>query len=374
MSYLNDHCYYKCDICYEQEYLMCKNCISDLKKKNQKFSKRLKACRDSIEDNIEKILEMNKENGEKLNQIIKSKDKNNKIISEKDIQKKKINELDNQISKLKKIIEAKQNCKKFQRNNIKEILEKIIEKNNKNEQILISPLNITKEQLMNVINNENEFQIFEDLSKNIHNDKIKFLKEMFDLLIIKTKSLIKISEFFQKEDLKLSLINIVNINEEGSFKVEQETNLNVPFILKTNLLENNKLNCFKLNSFFSNFQKFILLSSIRLGIKLPNEMSENFVISKKKKQYCCLIKPHKTWISNYININNYIYALYFLNKNYEEILKNIFGNDAHSDWFNLKFLIDDEKIIEKFSIKNERISIPCEEIIEFEGYEILDYE
>ena len=89
MSYLNDHCYYKCDICYEQEYLMCKNCISDLKKKNQKFSKRLKACRDSIEDNIEKILEMNKENGEKLNQIIKSKDKNNKIISEKEIQKKK---------------------------------------------------------------------------------------------------------------------------------------------------------------------------------------------------------------------------------------------------------------------------------------------
>ena len=361
-----------CEFCSKHDkYLMCKNCFKNLKNLNKSYKLDLKKSSDKLEESIEKLLQINYEKGEKLNNVMKSMNDNETLINNINKQKNKNNELENKIKELEQLINNKKKLLSEEKDKIYEIVNKIDKgKYKKNTNILIGSLNISNDELLKTILNSNEFTIFEELSKNIEQDKKKFLKEFFDLLIIKTNSLIKIKDFFMKNENKISMINIINISETGMYTIDKEKDLfeNIPIALKTDLLEDNQINCLKFNKFFSIFYKFVLLSSIRLGINLPYQMKFPFIISKNGNKYQFLLFPQKSWINSKININDIINGLSLLNSNYNLILQNIFGESIKPNWFDFSLLINNNDIFDKISIKNENISIPCDGNLEINGY------
>jgi hypothetical protein len=361
-----------CEFCSKHDkYLMCKNCFKNLKNLNKSYKLDLKKSSDKLEESIEKLLQINYEKGEKLNNVMKSMNDNETLINNINKQKNKNNELENKIKELEQLINNKKKLLSEEKDKIYEIVNKIDKgKYKKNTNILIGSLNISNDELLKSIINSNEFTIFEELSKNIIQDKKKFLKEFFDLLIIKTNSLIKIKDFFTNNENKLSVMNIINIYDNGKYSIDKDKDLfvNCPIVLKSDILEDNQINCLKFNKFFSIFQKFVLLSSIRLGINLTYKMNYPYIISKDGNKYQYLIYPQKSWITNKININNIIKGLTLLNSNYNLILQNVFGESIKTLWFNFSPLINDNEIFEKVSIKNENISIPCDGNLEINGY------
>jgi len=361
-----------CEFCSKHDkYLMCKNCFKNLKNLNKSYKLDLKKSSDKLEESIEKLLQINYEKGEKLNNVMKSMNDNETLINNINKQKNKNNELENKIKELEQLINNKKKLLSEEKDKIYEIVNKIDKgKYKKNTNILIGSLNISNDELLKSIINSNEFTIFEELSKNIIQDKKKFLKEFFDLLIIKTNSLIKIKDFFTNNENKLSVMNIINIYDNGKYSIDKDKDLfvNCPIVLKSDILEDNQINCLKFNKFFSIFQKFVLLSSIRLGINLTYKMNYPYIISKDGNKYQYLIYPQKSWITNKMNINNIIKGLTLLNSNYNLILQNVFGESIKTLWFNFSPLINDNEIFEKVSIKNENISIPCDGNLEINGY------
>ena len=361
-----------CEFCSKHDkYLMCKNCFKNLKNLNKSYKLDLKKSSDKLEESIEKLLQINYEKGEKLNNVMKSMNDNETLINNINKQMNKNNELENKIKELEQLINNKKKLLSEEKDKIYEIVNKIDKgKYKKNTNILIGSLNISNDELLKSIINSNEFTIFEELSKNIIQDKKKFLKEFFDLLIIKTNSLIKIKDFFTNNENKLSVMNIINIYDNGKYSIDKDKDLfvNCPIVLKSDILEDNQINCLKFNKFFSIFQKFVLLSSIRLGINLTYKMNYPYIISKDGNKYQYLIYPQKSWITNKININNIIKGLTLLNSNYNLILQNVFGESIKTLWFNFSPLINDNEIFEKVSIKNENISIPCDGNLEINGY------
>ena len=361
-----------CEFCSKHDkYLMCKNCFKNLKNLNKSYKLDLKKSSDKLEESIEKLLQINYEKGEKLNNVMKSMNDNETLINNINKQKNKNNDLENKIKELEQLINNKKKLLSEEKDKIYEIVNKIDKgKYKKNTNILIGSLNISNDELLKSIINSNEFTIFEELSKNIIQDKKKFLKEFFDLLIIKTNSLIKIKDFFTNNENKLSVMNIINIYDNGKYSIDKDKDLfvNCPIVLKSDILEDNQINCLKFNKFFSIFQKFVLLSSIRLGINLTYKMNYPYIISKDGNKYQYLIYPQKSWITNKININNIIKGLTLLNSNYNLILQNVFGESIKTLWFNFSPLINDNEIFEKVSIKNENISIPCDGNLEINGY------
>ena len=361
-----------CEFCSKHDkYLMCKNCFKNLKNLNKSYKLDLKKSSDKLEESIEKLLQINYEKGEKLNNVMKSMNDNETLINNINKQKNKNNELENKIKELEQLINNKKKLLSEEKDKIYEIVNKIDKgKYKKNTNILIGSLNISNDELLKTILNSNEFTIFEELSKNIEQDKKKFLKEFFDLLIIKTNSLIKIKDFFTNNENKLSVMNIINIYDNGKYSIDKDKDLfvNCPIVLKSDILEDNQINCLKFNKFFSIFQKFVLLSSIRLGINLTYKMNYPYIISKDGNKYQYLIYPQKSWITNKMNINNIIKGLTLLNSNYNLILQNVFGESIKTLWFNFSPLINDNEIFEKVSIKNENISIPCDGNLEINGY------
>ena len=361
-----------CEFCSKHDkYLMCKNCFKNLKNLNKSYKLDLKKSSDKLEESIEKLLQINYEKGEKLNNVMKSMNDNETLINNINKQMNKNNELENKIKELEQLINNKKKLLSEEKDKIYEIVNKIDKgKYKKNTNILIGSLNISNDELLKSIINSNEFTIFEELSKNIIQDKKKFLKEFFDLLIIKTNSLIKIKDFFTNNENKLSVMNIINIYDNGKYSIDKDKDLfvNCPIVLKSDILEDNQINCLKFNKFFSIFQKFVLLSAIRLGINLTYKMNYPYIISKDGNKYQYLIYPQKSWITNKININNIIKGLTLLNSNYNLILQNVFGESIKTLWFNFSPLINDNEIFEKVSIKNENISIPCDGNLEINGY------
>ena len=361
-----------CEFCSKHDkYLMCKNCFKNLKNLNKSYKLDLKKSSDKLEESIEKLLQINYEKGEKLNNVMKSMNDNETLINNINKQKNKNNELENKIKELEQLINNKKKLLSEEKDKIYEIVNKIDKgKYKKNTNILIGSLNISNDELLKSIINSNEFTIFEELSKNIIQDKKKFLKDFFDLLIIKTNSLIKIKDFFTNNENKLSVMNIINIYDNGKYSIDKDKDLfvNCPIVLKSDILEDNQINCLKFNKFFSIFQKFVLLSSIRLGINLTYKMNYPYIISKDGNKYQYLIYPQKSWITNKMNINNIIKGLTLLNSNYNLILQNVFGESIKTLWFNFSPLINDNEIFEKVSIKNENISIPCDGNLEINGY------
>ena len=361
-----------CEFCSKRDkYLMCKNCFIKLKNLNKSYKLDLKKNCNKLEESIEKLLQINYEKGEKLNNVMRSMNDNETLINNINKQKNKNNELENKIKELEQLINNKKKLLSEEKDKIYEIVNKIDKgKYKKNTNILIGSLNISNDELLKSIINSNEFTIFEELSKNIIQDKKKFLKEFFDLLIIKTNSLIKIKDFFTNNENKLSVMNIINIYDNGKYSIDKDKDLfvNCPILLKSDILEDNQINCLKFNKFFSIFQKFVLLSSIRLGINLTYKMNYPYIISKDGNKYQYLIYPQKSWITNKNNINNIIKGLTLLNSNYNLILQNVFGESIKTIWFNFSPLINDNEIFEKVSIKNENISIPCDGNLEINGY------
>ena len=361
-----------CEICFKNDkYLMCINCFKKLIQLNKSYILDLKNNTIKLQESIEKLLKINYEKGEKLNNVMKSITQNEKLTNIINKQNIKNHDLETQISQLKQLIDNKKQILSKKKEKIYEIVNKINKgKYQKNKDILIGSLNITGDELLQSILNSNEFTIFEELSKNIKEDKKKFLKDFFDLLIIKTNSLIRIKDFFIKKEIKMSIMKIINISDSGKCAIDNDKDSfeNIPIILKSEILEDNQINCLKFNKFFFIFQKFVLLSSIRLGINLTYKMEFPFIISKNNIKYQYLIAPQKSMITNSKNINEIIKGLSFLNSNYNLILQNVFGKSIKQNWFDFSLLINDIDMFEKVSIEKENISIPNDDNLEINGY------
>ena len=168
----------------------------------------------------------------------------------------------------------------------------------------------------------------------------------------------------------MSIMKIINISDSGKCAIDNDKDSfeNIPIILKSEILEDNQINCLKFNKFFFIFQKFVLLSSIRLGINLTYKMEFPFIISKNNIKYQYLIAPQKSMITNSKNINEIIKGLSFLNSNYNLILQNVFGKSIKQNWFDFSLLINDIDMFEKVSIEKENISIPNDDNLEINGY------
>ena len=177
-----------CELCCKNDkYLMCINCFKKLIQLNKSYILDLKNNTIKLQESIEKLLKINYEKGEKLNNVMKSITQNEKLTNNINKQNIKNHDLETQISQLKQLIDNKKQILSKKKEKIYEIVNKINKgKYQKNKDILIGSLNITGDELLQSILNSNEFTIFEELSKNIKEDKKKFLKDFFDLLIIKT--------------------------------------------------------------------------------------------------------------------------------------------------------------------------------------------
>ena len=254
--------------------------------------------------------------------------------------------------------------------NLEESLEKLIIKNQKIFK-MFNELNKLKTQNEN-LKNKYEFLIKENEQKKIENKnnlrkkikkndfkklQIEYLKKSFKEMFIDKKNLIKISEFYiqQNEDIeefditKSLTLNIVNLKIK---KNEEEIiiNKNIEFSIFKNK---------KVYQKFKNFFYQIIDFLLDFQQKFNNEFSYKYELFKyfiKEKDVNYNLELNLNEINNLTEEqkNNFNHFLYLLNTDYNEIIKEFFGNEIikQNDFFNLSPFINIQDL-NKFSIQNE---------------------
>lgn len=254
--------------------------------------------------------------------------------------------------------------------NLEESLEKLIIKNQKIFK-MFNELNKLKTQNEN-LKNKYEFLIKENEQKKIENKnnlrkkikkndfkklQIEYLKKSFKEMFIDKKNLIKISEFYiqQNEDIeefditKSLTLNIVNLKIK---KNEEEIiiNKNIEFSIFKNK---------KVYQKFKNFFYQIIDFLLDFQQKFNNEFSYKYELFKyfiKEKDINYNLELNLNEINNLSEEkkNNFNHFLYLLNTDYNEIIKEFFGNEIikQNDFFNLSPFINIQDL-NKFSIQNE---------------------
>ena len=254
--------------------------------------------------------------------------------------------------------------------NLEESLEKLIIKNQKIFK-MFNELNKLKTQNEN-LKNKYEFLIKENEQKKIENKnnlkkkikkndfkklQIEYLKKSFKEMFIDKKNLIKISEFYiqQNEDIeefditKSLTLNIVNLKIK---KNEEEIiiNKNIEFSIFKNK---------KVYQKFKNFFYQIIDFLLDFQQKFNNEFSYKYELFKyfiKEKDVNYNLELNLNEINNLSEEkkNNFNHFLYLLNTDYNEIIKEFFGNEIikQNDFFNLSPFINIQDL-NKFSIQNE---------------------
>lgn len=254
--------------------------------------------------------------------------------------------------------------------NLEESLEKLIIKNQKIFK-MFNELNKLKTQNEN-LKNKYEFLIKENEQKKIENKnnlrkkikkndfkklQIEYLKKSFKEMFIDKKNLIKISEFYiqQNEDIeefditKSLTLNIVNLKIK---KNEEEIiiNKNIEFSIFKNK---------KVYQKFKNFFYQIIDFLLDFQQKFNNEFSYKYELFKhfiKENDVNYNLELDLNEINNLSEEkkNNFNHFLYLLNTDYNEIIKEFFGNEIikQNDFFNLSPFINIQDL-NKFSIQNE---------------------
>ena len=254
--------------------------------------------------------------------------------------------------------------------NLEESLEKLIIKNQKIFK-MFNELNKLKTQNEN-LRNKYEFLIKENEQKKIENKnnlrkkikkndfkklQIEYLKKSFKEMFIDKKNLIKISEFYiqQNEDIeefditKSLTLNIVNLKIK---KNEEEIIIN----------KNIEFSIFKNKKVYQKFKKFFYQI---IDFLLDFQQNYNNEFSYKYELFKHFIKENDVKydleldLYNLKNLseeqkNKFNHFLYLLNIDYNEIIKEFFGNEIikQNDFFNLSPFINTQEL-NKYSIKND---------------------
>ena len=277
--------------------------------------------------------------------------------------------LEHQNNELESLIETKTNLVKKlgqQNDSIKENIKKHITK-----------LQQRRDELSTLYNNkQSQFQHLNSLPRQSKEIQKQYIKQLFDIYFVKTKALIYLPNYFdknsretsngkiQKQSMKISLKGtITQINSEYS-----DTEI-YPYLLKNSIFQN-KILILKLNRFFNMLSKFLLMLSINLNIALPHKIEMQKILSNKNKRHYEYYLDHSIIIDdNPKKINIYI-AYYLLHFDYNYIIKKYFDiPDVDFNWFNMSPFISDEDL-QKISQCDDDLDISIKTNIAFD-FELL---
>ena len=253
--------------------------------------------------------------------------------------------------------------------NLEESLEKLIIKNKKIFK-MFNELNKLKIQNEN-LKNKYEFLIKENEQKKIENKnnlrkkikkndfkklQIEYLKKSFKEMFIDKKNLIKISEFYIKQ----------NDDEIEEFDITKSLTINIPNLkIKKNQEEiiinkNIEFSIFKNKKVYQKFKNFFYQI---IDFLLDFQQNYNNEFSYKYELFKHFIKENDVKydleldLYNLKNLseeqkNKFNHFLYLLNIDYNEIIKEFFGNEIikQNDFFNLSPFINTQEL-NKYSIK-----------------------
>ena len=298
-----------CFICKEKDNIcICGKCTKNYTKNMNEYFIKLKTNSENLENSLEKLILNNQKIFKMFNELNKLKTENENLKNKyefliKDIEKKKIEKKNN----LNKKVE-KENLKKKQIEFLKiKFKEMFIDKNNL---IKISEFYIQQQ------NNEiDEFDITKSLSIHLKNLIIKKNEE--EKIINKN---IEFSIFQQNQKFYTKFTNFFHQIIEFLLDFQQKFNFTFKYEL---------------------FKYFIKENDVKYDLEL--DLDNLFNLSEEQK-------------------NNFNHFLYLLNVDYNEVIKQTFGNEIikQNDFFNLTPFINNQKLNE-FSIKNL-----------YEDYEIID--
>ena len=253
--------------------------------------------------------------------------------------------------------------------NLEESLEKLIIKNKKIFK-MFNELNKLKIQNEN-LKNKYEFLIKENEQKKIENknnlkkkakkdnlkkSQIEYLKKTFKEMFIDQNNLIKISEFYIKQ----------NDDEIEEFDITKSLTINIPNLkIKKNQEEiiinkNIEFSIFEKQNVYEKFKKFfyqIIDFLLDIQQKFNNEFSYKYelfkyFIKENDVNYDLEIDSYNIKNLSEEQKNKFNHFLYLLNIDYNEIIKEFFGNEIikQNDFFNLSPFINTQEL-NKYSIK-----------------------
>ena len=249
--------------------------------------------------------------------------------------------LNHQNDELQSIIKKKEN--------IREELTKQCESITENITILENKRN----KLSSFYNNkQSQFQHGDSLPVQPKDTYKQYIKQLFDIYLVKTKALIYLPNYFeknnleisegkgnQKQSIKISLKGIISqINSEY-----YDTEI-YPYLLKNSIFEN-KILILKLNRFFNMLSKFLLMISINLNIALPHKIEMQKILSNKNKRHYEYYLDHSVMIDDNPKKNNIYIAYYLLHFDYNYIIQKYFDiPEEDFNWFNMSPFISDEEL------------------------------
>ena len=253
--------------------------------------------------------------------------------------------------------------------NLEESLEKLIIKNKKIFK-MFNELNRLKIQNEN-LKNKYEFLIKENDQKKIENtnnlkkkaekdnlkkSQIEYLKKTFKEMFIDKNNLIKISEFYIKQ----------NDDEIEEFDITKSLTINIPNLkIKKNQEEiiinkNIEFSIFEKQGVYNKFKNFfyqIIDFLLDIQQKFNNEFSYKYelfkyFIKENDVNYDLEIDSYNIKNLSEEQKNKFNHFLYLLNIDYNEIIKEFFGNEIikQNDFFNLSPFINTQEL-NKYSIK-----------------------
>ena len=261
--------------------------------------------------------------------------------------------------------------------NLENSLEKLILNNQKNFKML-NELNKLKTENKN-LKNKYEFLMKEIekkkiekknyLNKKVEKEKLKkkqieYLKTKFKEMFIDKNNLIKISEFYIQQKQEIEEFDITK-----SFSIHIQN-----LILKKNEEENiiNKnieFSIFNNQNFYEKFKNFFYqIIDFLLDFQQKfNDFNFKYEIFKYYIKENDVKYDLELDLNNLLNLskeqkNNFNHFLFLLNFDYNEVIKQTFGNEIikQNDFFNLNPFINKQDL-NKYSIKNL-----------YEDYEIID--
>lgn len=241
----------------------------------------------------------------------------------------------------------------------------------------ITKLQQRRDELSTLDNNkQSQFQHLNSLPHQSKDIQKQYIKQLFDIYFVKTKALIYLPNYFdknnreisigkiQKQSMKISLKGtITQINSEYS-----DTEI-YPYLLKNSIF-NNKISILKLNRFFNMLSKFLLIISINLNIALPHKIEMQKILSNKNKRHYEYYLDHSVKIDDNPKKNSIYIAYYLLHFDYNYIIKKFFDiPDIDFNWFNMNPFISDEDL-QKISQCDDNLDISIKTNVAFD-FELL---